>query len=85
MTNDKGPMTRDQSLGLFRTMQIIRQTEEELARCHQRGLIFGACHTYVGQEAISTGVCAISRTTIRSSARIAATGMRWPRECRRVN
>jgi 2-oxoisovalerate dehydrogenase E1 component len=23
-----------------------------------RGLIFGACHTYVGQEAISTGVCA---------------------------
>ena len=43
---------------LFRTMLIIRQTEEELARCHQRGLIFGACHTYVGQEAISTGVCA---------------------------
>jgi 2-oxoisovalerate dehydrogenase E1 component len=45
-------------LSLYRTMQIIRQTEEELARCHQRGLIFGACHTYVGQEAISTGVCA---------------------------
>jgi 2-oxoisovalerate dehydrogenase E1 component len=44
-------------LSLFQTMQIIRQTEEELARCHQRGLIFGACHTYVGQEAISTGVC----------------------------
>ena len=58
MTNDKGPVTRDESLGLYRTMQIIRQTEEELARCHQRGLIFGACHTYVGQEAISTGVCA---------------------------
>lgn len=43
---------------LYRTMLIIRYTEEELARCHQRGLIFGACHTYVGQEAISTGVCA---------------------------
>ena len=39
-------------------MLIIRQTEEELARCHQRGLIFGACHTYVGQEAIASGVCA---------------------------
>jgi len=39
-------------------MQVIRQTEEELARCHQRGLIHGACHTYVGQEAIATGVCA---------------------------
>jgi 2-oxoisovalerate dehydrogenase E1 component len=45
-------------LHLYRTMQIIRQTEEELARCHQRGLIHGACHTYVGEEAIATGVCA---------------------------
>ncbi len=43
---------------LFKTMLTIRHTEEELARCHQRGLIFGACHTYVGQEAIATGVCA---------------------------
>lgn len=50
-------MTND-FLSLYRTMQIIRQTEEELARCHQRGLIHGACHTYVGQEAIATGVCA---------------------------
>ncbi|MFO0014730.1 MAG: pyruvate dehydrogenase complex E1 component subunit beta [Planctomycetota bacterium] len=39
-------------------MQIIRKTEEELARSHQKGLIHGACHTYVGQEAIATGVCA---------------------------
>jgi len=39
-------------------MLVIRHTEEELARCHQRGLIHGACHTYVGQEAIATGVCA---------------------------
>ncbi len=45
-------------MSLYRTMLIIRQTEEELARCHQRGLIHGACHTYVGQEAIATGVCA---------------------------
>jgi len=49
----------EQRLGdLYRTMQLIRQTEEELARCHQRGLVHGACHTYVGQEAIATGVCA---------------------------
>lgn len=51
------PMT-EQTIALYRTMLTIRQTEEELARCHQRGLVFGACHTYVGQEAISTGVCA---------------------------
>lgn len=43
---------------LYRKMQTIRLTEEELARCHQRGLIHGACHTYVGEEAIASGVCA---------------------------
>ncbi len=54
-------MTRpspQQLLSLYRTMLTIRLTEEELARCHQRGLIHGACHTYVGEEAIATGVCA---------------------------
>lgn len=51
-------VSEEQIVALYRTMQIIRQTEEELARCHQRGLIHGACHTYVGQEAIATGVCA---------------------------
>lgn len=49
---------RDVLLSLYRTMQTIRLAEEELARCHLRGLIHGACHTYVGQEAIAAGVCA---------------------------
>lgn len=44
-------------LALYRQMQVIRQCEEALARSHQRGLIHGACHTYVGEEAIATGVC----------------------------
>lgn len=48
----------DLAIALYRTMQTIRQTEEELARCHQRGLIHGACHTYVGEEAIASGVAA---------------------------
>src|SRR5438034_1095970 len=39
-------------------MVLIRRTEEQLARSHQRGLVLGACHTYVGQEAIAVGVCA---------------------------
>ena len=50
-------MTADQTF-LYRTMQLIRTTEEQLARLHARGLVHGACHTYVGQEAIATGVCA---------------------------
>ena len=36
-------------------MVLIRRCEEQLARSHQRGLIHGACHTYVGQEAIAAG------------------------------
>ncbi len=47
----------EQLLALYRSMQIIRQCEEQLARSHQRGLIHGACHTYVGQEAVAVGVC----------------------------
>ncbi len=45
-------------LDLYRMLQIVRRTEEQLARSHQQGLIHGACHTYVGEEAIATGVCA---------------------------
>src|SRR6478672_2849390 len=45
-------------LELYRDMQVIRQCEEQLARSHQRGLVHGACHTYVGEEAIAVGVCA---------------------------
>jgi 2-oxoisovalerate dehydrogenase E1 component len=39
-------------------MVLIRRCEEQLARSHQKGLIHGACHTYVGQEAIAVGVVA---------------------------
>lgn len=53
----RGSLQRDEMLCLYRDMLLIRLTEEELARCHQRGLIHGACHTYVGQEAIAVGVC----------------------------
>src|SRR5580704_8981059 len=53
-----GSTQAETRLRLYRTMQLIRQTEEELARCHQRGLIHGACHTYVGEEAIASAVCA---------------------------
>ena len=45
-------------LALYREMQIIRLCEERLAKSHQRGLIHGACHTYIGQEAVAAGVCA---------------------------
>ncbi len=51
------PADQQQLLGLYRQMLLIRLSEEQLARAHQRGLVHGACHTYVGQEAIAVGVC----------------------------
>lgn len=45
-------------LALYRQMLVIRRTEEHLVRAHQGGLIPGACHTYIGQEAVAVGVCA---------------------------
>jgi 2-oxoisovalerate dehydrogenase E1 component len=54
---EKTRWTKATLLALYRQLQVIRQCEEQLARCHQRGLIHGACHTYVGQEAIAVGVC----------------------------
>ena len=48
----------EQLLALYRQLITIRYTEEQLARSHQMGLVHGACHTYVGEEAIAAGVCA---------------------------
>ena len=47
-----------QLLSLYREMLLIRRCEEQLAKSHQNGLIPGACHTYVGEEAIAVGICA---------------------------
>jgi 2-oxoisovalerate dehydrogenase E1 component len=51
-------LSRDQLLGLYRQMLEIRRVEEALAKAYLSGLVHGACHTYVGEEAIATGVCA---------------------------
>ncbi len=48
----------EETVELYRQMLILRRTEEQLARAHQQGLVHGACHTYVGEEAIAVGVCA---------------------------
>ena len=49
---------QDVQLDLYRQMLVIRRSEERLMKSHQRGLLPGGCHIYVGEEAIATGVCA---------------------------
>ena len=58
MDSDEPVLSGAKLLALYRMMLLIRLTEEQLARAHQAGLIPGPCHTYVGEEAIATGVCA---------------------------
>jgi 2-oxoisovalerate dehydrogenase E1 component len=58
LSTDVGELTKEDLLSLYREMVKIRRTEEQLARSYQSGNIPGACHTYVGQEAVAVGVCA---------------------------
>src|SRR3989442_14538916 len=61
-TKSAPELIKTQLLSYYRQMVLIRRCEEQLARAHQRGLVHGACHTYVGQEAIAVGVCDHLRT-----------------------
>lgn len=47
-----------QMLGLLRTMLLIRFCEEQLVKSYARAEIPGGMHTYIGEEAVATGVCA---------------------------
>lgn len=51
-------LSKEQMLALYRQMLVIRRCEEQLVKSYQAGLIYGACHTYIGEEAVATGVCA---------------------------
>lgn len=51
-------LDRELLLRLYREMVNIRKSEEQLARSYAQGNIPGACHTYIGQEAVAVGVCA---------------------------
>ncbi|MGA2974413.1 MAG: thiamine pyrophosphate-dependent dehydrogenase E1 component subunit alpha [Spirochaetia bacterium] len=49
---------KDQMLALYRTMLLIRRTEEQLVKLYAAGKIYGGVHTYIGEEAVAAGVCA---------------------------
>src|SRR5512146_1112258 len=55
-------LSKEQQLGLLRTMLLIRDCEEQVVKSYARGEIPGGVHTYIGEEAVATGVCAHLRT-----------------------
>jgi TPP-dependent pyruvate/acetoin dehydrogenase alpha subunit len=50
--------SKGRSLGLFRTMCLIREFEERAAEEKAKGTVPGLVHQSTGQEAVPTGICA---------------------------
>ena len=44
--------------GLYRTMLLIRAFDQYAGQARRDGKLRGSVHSYVGEEAIATGVCA---------------------------
>ncbi len=59
--SDPPTLQRDRLLALYRQMMVIRAFDQRVVACHQKGLIQGAAHTYIGMEAVAAGICAALR------------------------
>jgi TPP-dependent pyruvate/acetoin dehydrogenase alpha subunit len=55
-TENSGP-DASQSLALYERMLLIRRMEEKLSADSAAGVLPGAVHLYIGQEAVAAGVC----------------------------
>ncbi|MBX9614690.1 MAG: pyruvate dehydrogenase (acetyl-transferring) E1 component subunit alpha [Brevundimonas sp.] len=53
--------SREELLGFYREMVLIRRFEERAGQLYGMGLIGGFCHLYIGQEAVAVGVQASVR------------------------
>ena len=51
-----GGADKDELLGYYRDMLLIRRFEERAGQLYGMGLIGGFCHLYIGQEAIAVGM-----------------------------
>src|SRR5262249_1679150 len=47
---------KEQELGAYRDMLLIRRFEEKAGQLYGMGLIGGFCHLYIGQEAVVVGM-----------------------------
>ena len=52
---DVPDLTKDDLLGFYRQMKLIREFERESERQYTRGNIKGFLHVYNGEEAIAVG------------------------------
>jgi len=55
MAQDDPGVGKDQLLGFYREMYLIRRVEELAAKAYTLRKIRGFCHLYIGQEAVAVG------------------------------
>ncbi|HEU0222855.1 MAG TPA: pyruvate dehydrogenase (acetyl-transferring) E1 component subunit alpha [Paracoccaceae bacterium] len=73
--------SKEELLGYYRDMLLIRRFEEKAGQLYGMGLIGGFCHLYIGQEAVVVGLQAASKpgdqvvTSYRDHGHMLATGM----------
>ncbi|MFX4222410.1 MAG: thiamine pyrophosphate-dependent enzyme [Thalassobaculum sp.] len=48
--------SKDELIGFYRDMLVIRRFEEKAGQLYGMGLIGGFCHLYIGQEAVVVGM-----------------------------
>jgi len=58
MANEGTTPSKAQMLALYRVMLTIRRTEEQFVKLYASGKLMGGVHTYIGEEAVATGVSA---------------------------
>ena len=56
--SDQTVDNKDELIGYYRQMLLIRRFEERAGQLYGMGLIGGFCHLYIGQEAIAVGMYA---------------------------
>jgi pyruvate dehydrogenase E1 component alpha subunit len=49
-------LSKEQQIGAYRDMLLIRRFEEKAGQMYGMGLIGGFCHLYIGQEAVVVGM-----------------------------
>ena len=52
-------LNKEQLVGLYRQMLLIRRFEEKSAEAYVAGKIGGFCHLYIGQEAVAVGAISV--------------------------
>ena len=80
-SDKKSNTSKEELLGYYREMLMIRRFEEKAGQLYGMGLIGGFCHLYIGQEAVVVGLEAAARegdkrvTSYRDHGHMLACGM----------